>query len=370
MGIFSDVGRFFKAREFKKYMESEGGAWMAFGIGSENWDYFVKDKTNNSVMNIPVATPRSSSSMKEWIAKDRGILDVSQLILNPNERIFLDTSYIKENETIPDYEQIPNRLDQKDIPRKLYLTESSTTADFTTIDYDNIEVETDEQKIKSIKNPTFPQCYIRDFKGDNGEWLIDFNVDRKTKPSDHTLYHRWAKSILVKDSITNKNPLGFLSLVKADVQFVKLADESVNKSDESVNNMNIFMYGSHKWKTINDEEAEKINAHHILITCTVFPRDLHDDEIVESEMNVRQVQVYHLNKIEGLTHSGDTKLGKDEIPNSVRNINCYFKSLETTFPEGSIVINDNKIELLINDFMSQRIRKVNQSDRYGFIIGF
>ena len=360
MGIFSDVGRFFKAREFKKYMESEGGAWMAFGIGSENWDYFVKDKTNNSVMNIPVATPRSSSSMKEWIAKDRGILDVSQLILNPNERIFLDTSYIKENETIPDYEQIPDRLDQKDIPRKLYLTESSAAADFTTIDYDNIEVETDEQKIKSIKNPTFPQCYIRDFKDDNGEWLIDFNVDRKTKPSDHTLYHRWAKSILVKDSITNKNPLGFLSLVRAYVKFV-------TPSDEAEDNISVFMYGAHKWKTISDEEAEKINAHHILITCTVFPRDLHDDEIVESEMNVRQVQVYHLNKVEGLTHSGDTKL--DNI-RSVRNINCYFKSLETTFPEGSIVINDNKIELLINDFMSQRIRKVNQSDRYGFIIGF
>ena len=85
-------------------------------------------------------------------------------------------------------------------------------------------------------------------------------------------------------------------------------------------------------------------------------------------MNVRQVQVYHLNKVEGLTHSGDTKL--DKIPHSVKNINCYFKSLETTFPEGSIIIDDNKIELLINDFMSQRIRKVNQSDRYGFIIGF
>ena len=130
------------------------------------------------------------------------------------------------------------------------------------------------------------------------------------------------------------------------------------------------MYGAHKWKTLDDEEAEKVNAHHILITCTVFPRDLHADEIVESEMNVRQVQVYHLNKVEGLTHSGDTKLDKDKIPHSVKNINCYFKSLETTFPEGSIIIDDNKIELLINDFMSQRIRKVNQSDRYGFIIGF
>ena len=358
MGIFSDIGRYFKAREFKTYMESGGGTWLAFGIGSSNWDYFVKDANGNSVLNVPVSTPRSCASVKSWIAKDRDISDVSQLILNPNERIFLDTSYISEGTTVPEYNQIPSTLEEKDVPSQLYLSEFSSSAQILKRNYDSIEPSTPDDEARMIKNPTFPQCYMRDFKSGD-DWLIDFDVDPDVTPNDHSLYNTWAKSVLAKESFTNKNPLGFLSIVKAAIRFVI-------PTDEPVDNINIFMYGSQKWKMLNDQDAEKINAHHILITCLVFPGDLHEKEVVEKEMTVRQVQVYHFNQIEGVTHSDGTKLNI----HSIKNKDCYFKSLNTTFPSGSKVILESQMELLINDFMPQRIRKVNQSDRYGFIIGF
>lgn len=358
MGIFSDVGRYFKAREFKTYMESGGGTWLAFGVGSPNWDYFVRDANGNSVLNVPVATPRSCVSTKSWIAKDRGIDDVSQLILNPNARIFLDTSYTPEGAAVPEYDQIPPMLEEQDVPSQLYLSEFSSSAQIIKRNYDSIESSTPEDEARMIKNPTFPQCYVRDFKSGD-DWLLDFNVDPDITPTDQSLYNTWAKSVLVKEAVTNKNPLGFLSIVKATTRFVI-------PTDEPVDNISIFMYGSQKWKMLNDQDAERINAHHILITCVVFPGDLHKKEVVEREMTVRQVQVYHFNQIEGVTHSGNTKLDT----HSIRNADCYFKSLNTTFPPGSRVILENQIELLINDFMTQRTRKVNQSDRYGFIIGF
>lgn len=38
MGIFTDYGRYVKAREFKKFCNSGGGLWFAFGSGGKGWN--------------------------------------------------------------------------------------------------------------------------------------------------------------------------------------------------------------------------------------------------------------------------------------------------------------------------------------------
>ena len=55
MGIFTDYGRYVKAREFKKFCNSGGGIWFAFGAGGHQWN----------TENIPKAPPCNSRQLSD-----------------------------------------------------------------------------------------------------------------------------------------------------------------------------------------------------------------------------------------------------------------------------------------------------------------
>ena len=55
MGIFTDYGRYVKAREFKKFCNSGGGVWFAFGAGGHQWN----------TENIPKAPPCYSRQLSD-----------------------------------------------------------------------------------------------------------------------------------------------------------------------------------------------------------------------------------------------------------------------------------------------------------------
>ena len=55
MGIFTDYGRYVKAREFKKFCNSGGGVWFAFGAGGHQWN----------TENIPKAPPCNSRQLSD-----------------------------------------------------------------------------------------------------------------------------------------------------------------------------------------------------------------------------------------------------------------------------------------------------------------
>jgi len=149
------------------------------------------------------------------------------------------------------------------------------------------------------------------------------------------------------------------------------------------------MYGSQRWALLTAEEAQRQLAHHVLISVTVYPRDLHTVELVEQHLPVRQCVVARFpiladkslqpTTVGRVLHTSSsyyrTKHQLDDISDAVPiisftgandveytgTVNPTTDAVEYTGPE---------LELLINDLMSARHRSIQQADRYGWIIGF
>jgi hypothetical protein len=129
------------------------------------------------------------------------------------------------------------------------------------------------------------------------------------------------------------------------------------------------------------------------LTVSVFPNELALSSLVENQLPVRQVSVYKfpdsLVSVLGLggtvTSRSSQVLRRERInivtkdpvsgedsykfpvdnPDNIVNIPIHCQNPLTPNESGN-----ETAEMLINDFMTARRKDVQQTDRYGYIIGF
>lgn len=386
MGIYTDYGRFMKAREFKNWCNSGAGIWFGFGMGSPRWDYEVllPDGTR-SKPNVPTSSPAAYTPLYRWFAtyKDSD-WDGSVDVLAQQEYTFIDGSAIIETEEAPatpptlktNSELFDDALtfppdDNVLSPSLNFLdTPSAIVSD----PWQDSFKETPDPEYPSPSIPVFPQSYYNDWEGH----LSDYDGTNPSIPTDPTQYSKYSYNKHFYDVEGRNVPMGFLSFIQGKAVFVEpIEGEDLN------NSLKTFKYGAHYWRIVPEEEISATHLpHHILLTVNVFPNELILDSIAERYLLVRQVAVF---KFPDYLES-DLHLDLSPLPRSnqvIRAKDINFKYLGGSDESGKINIpfncydvldpnnTDNPTaEMLINDFMSGRKRDVQQTDRYGYIIGF
>ena len=257
-------------------------------------------------------------------------------------------------------------------------------------------------------------------EGPNDSWI---------EPNDSTKFESWAYMYHMSQTRTNSTtaginenpkarPLGLYSFIQGQARFV----EPIDEEDAGSSSIAAFKYGSHYWKIVKEDQINENNLpHHILLTVSVFPNELSDSSIVENKLPVRQVAVFKfpdcvLEQIPELIpetdgapisrrfqvlkrdrfhiyRPGDTAPQIDKPhknnPNDTENSPVWDsdnnkRQIYIPFNCDS-VLNPNPVdenpsetyvhlrgtaEMLINDVMTARTKDVQQTDRYGYIIGF
>lgn len=222
----------------------------------------------------------------------------------------------------------------------------------------------------------------------------------------------------------NARPIGLYSFIRGVAKFVEPVSEEMAQNSS----ISAFKYGSHFWRIVPDANINSENLpHHILLTVSVFPNELSDSSMVERELPVRQVSVFKfpdcvLDQIPELKNENPSRRyqvlkrnrfvivrGDESADVNINNTgeswedgrqvylpfyvtdqvynndsDYYDSDYDVKYknqylypnPPDSNTDSDVKhrirgtIEMLINDFMTARIKDVQQTDRYGYIIGF
>lgn len=476
MGIYTDYGRFQKAREFKDYCNSGAGIWFAFSMGSPRWDHLVtKELSGNEtteIPNVPPSSPAAYTPLYRWFASYKegepiASQDLDNDLLQPQEMSLIDRSYAVPNigdtqqRTWPDNNQV--EIDAKnDTPDSLLEPTIATLARDLLEDYSG-EVVDDNSVIPnswdpdptlvdtglypSPSIPAVPATYKADWddiidkaqtdlvnSGDNLYLFYQSDAtsvnDQWTEPNDSTKFESWAYMYHMSQTRTNSygtdinenpnaRPLGLFSFIQGQARFV----EPVDPEEAGSSSSSVFKYGSHYWKIVTDSSIDANHLpHHILLTVSVFPNELADSSIVENKLPVRQVSVFKfpdcvLDQIPelkppvggtvsrrfqvlkrdrfNLLHANDPSLTitrpykanptdtentpkwEDPYNNTKRQVIIPFNCDNVLDPNPedpdptSVNINfRGSAEMLINDVMTARTKDVQQTDRYGYIIGF
>lgn len=392
MGIYSDYGRFMKAREFKNWCNSGAGIWFAFSTGASCWDETGVDGTKTRPF-VPPSSPAAYTPLYRWFESYKGsalmeqemaLLDRSQgSTLNPPT--WPDNTYMENNkDSFPDDDYSPAYCFYDD------------TAPF-------IKVELWDGNITKW----YPSSHIPVFSvGYKGEWgsycsayhTSPFSPDAP-EPTNESEYDAYAHKYHIYMGLNKSRggmPLGLLSMIQGSAHFVELVEEADSTSDP-LNNLRIFKYGSHYWRIVQDSQVDENKLpHFVLLTVSVFPNELALSSLVEQMLPVRQVCVFkfpdYLKDVLGLDQStvprSSQVLRRENInivtvdptthessqestDSSVINIpfNCV-NPIDPNNSGSSSYTGNETAELLINDFMTARKRDVQQTDRYGYIIGF
>ena len=110
MGIYTDYGRFQKAREFKEYCNSGAGIWFAFSMGSPRWDKVIHREIQNQeneensidILNVPPSSPTAYSPLYRWFASYKGGENIDETApLQVQEMSLLDRSFCSDYEPNP-----------------------------------------------------------------------------------------------------------------------------------------------------------------------------------------------------------------------------------------------------------------------------
>ena len=388
MGIYSDYGRFMKARQFKTYCNSGAGIWFAFSIGSERWDQIAPDSDENYHPFVPPSSPSAYTPLYRWFTSYKETTGV----LLPQELALLDRSFASEEDP-PFY---PSDQYMEDYATTKPSTQLSPSYNFfmnnvfTSVPWENQYKTVYNKYYPSPSIPVFAVGYENDWSPLTDSYPSDF--DPTEEPTDPSQFKEFAYNHHIYDGLIGSDqgkqvPLGLLSMIQGSAYFVEPIEGEPESTPTS--SLKTFKYGSLYWRIVPDIEITRNHLpHHVLLTVTVFPNELSDLAIVEKELPVRQIsvmkfpdsmvsdlgldqdplprsaQVIKRKRINIMYHtSSGTKINEYPVPNADNIVNIPFACKDPLNPEDTI-------EVLINDFMTGRVKDVQQTDRYGYIIGF
>lgn len=405
MGIYTDYGRFVKARQFKDWCNAGAGIWFGFGIGSPTWDKIVTDTNGNGRPNVPPSSPNLYSPLYRWFSSVRSEeTGTADYVLKPQEMSLLDRSYWGTTQDLyPDDQTVKNEAatnpDENYSPLVEFFSEPHTllSCDFEIPYLPN----DDEYRILFPQVPAFPLSYGNDWADLADNFPSSF--DPSNEPTDPEQYESFAYNYHLNYSKTNLSdnkfgaPVGLLAFIQGSAHFVEPIEEEEPSSSSSIENLRKFKYGNHYWRIVQDNGLEDPDGdrklpHHILLTVSVFPNELAQSSLVERELPVRQVSVFKFPD----TMVSSLGLDQTPLPRSSQiirrdKINMVYSKLDSenltpsnnsgdssvkNIPfHGFTPLDPNNstsptIEMIINDFMTARKRDVQQTDRYGYIIGF
>lgn len=388
MAIYTQYGRYLKAKMFKDMLDGPGPceAYMVLGMGNPYWDSSDPAKRqpmpiapfNSKILINPGATENQFYdnnvalaytdadatcvyTMESGIPSEGSFIDMCKNILPPVPGLWVNDSYPITILTMTDANNNANTygLSQSDWGNALIKKEDARyklyvggifVAYADTIPEDEIEAQ------------VFAELYLRGLATYNG---------------------------------VETHPAGLLGVVKCKIDFVK----DIGGVENYTGDIDEFFYGDRYWKIVTDNEEQLIARgeypHHLRFTSTINLRNLCTDINIDRYLVPRQLSIYARKKKviadNPTSGSGENTVlnyesGKSfyRVGENVFNFGQYDNSsdsentepigpgevLDFTLPVDGDKYPDGDFKFLLNDYIHGHVREVHSVDRFGYIVGF
>lgn len=389
MAIYTNYGRYLKAREFKEILDGENNeTYMLFGIGNHLWD---------SQSEIPIAPYNTS------IITDNSVTN------NQFDDQHVNQYFMKGNSV--------NQILTNGAPQHGSLAEISAEylppfpCIWQSYDTNDVLISQDDGAPEDIKRDQFHRFYITSNEdtytwykiGDDNASVTDVGT---TGPITKMPAAQYFSELVLRGNALERNklylndntkacvPVGLLGAVRCTVDFVR--DIGTDEDGNYRGLSRQFFYGDRYWEIISPDEKlgqGNILPHHLIITSTINPRNMH--EVLKLDQNIipRQIAIYtRKKKIVG----SDIKDGKTfyRVHQNLFNFGQYeqtdFKP-ENQWPSNGEILNfapayytgddddrvlhqddiDDRFNLLLVDYIKGSVRVDKHAiDRFGYVIGF
>ena len=416
MAIYTNYGRFLKAKYFKENLENNNDTYMVLGMGDPDWD--------SNRLSLPIAPYNSSITNRSGLLQDfTDSAEVNQFFDNRLAMYFVAKSGFVENPLskyntiLPKfpclwkYDETPEepgilivggtpKISNKDNYYKYYIKKDGNDyklCEITTDGEHELEVISYNSINDDVSREYFAELYLRGMAIENN-WI--------TAP-------------------------GLLGAIKCKIEFVK--DIGASETNYT-GDLDQFYYGDRYWEVVHDADLayysdfekkhgldsnnqlkDKVNFNyptHLLISTLVNPGYLMQDLNFDQHLCARQIAICTSPKVpvtEGLTYyragdyifnfgqyvaekSGDSISYK--IPNTTDVYNPIPFTESVSLPENKVLdftlpykFNDagtilypteadlstsaaRKFNFILHDYILGNRRDAHSADRIGYVIGF
>lgn len=378
MAIYTNYGRFLKAKLFKEMLQEQGDTYMLLGLGNPKWD------VSDSGQQIPIA-PYNTSIISHGSLSDNqfyddhlcaaftylndGVSAVENSLLNSNiESTTTSGSYLdkckKLNPPFPCFWNYSDQIAINDI-------------NIPSTNYGSHYI------VKTDTN------YVLKNSSSNDRQLTIPSIDKIDAQYFAELYLRG--KALELDGV--KAPVGLLGAVKCSIDFVK----DIGSTDDNYEGLaNQFWYGDRYWEIVNPDESDLDNyisddivsqdiyPHHLVFTATLNPRTLCSELAIDKCIVPRQIMICTRKKPDSST--GIQNLNKYRAYENYFNFGQYTESdwnaisddenkklcftLPCTAGEANNVFPSGDFKIILNDYIRGQVRNDHSVDRFGYVIGF
>ena len=418
MAIYTNYGRYLKARQLKEMLEEQGETYMLFGLGNPQWD------VSSSEQGIPIA-PYNTEIISKGDAATNQFYDNSACLYFNDKPSNTTINALK-------YGVLPSGSDANAVSNYLHACRRLIPpfpCIFNYADNDKVILKASDDPegigAHTVKQSNYHKFYIQKSSDvylikditDNG----DAGVQVSRPPSDSIEIQYFTEMYLRGKALENgisKPPVGLLGAVKCNVELVK----DIGTEDDNVYTgaINQFWYGDRYWQTVNPDEDEAIDGtvvddtddpdsyidvrdnvtnhqgiypHHLIFTATVNPRVLCEELLIDQYLVPRQIAIFTRKRkatsidAHGVIHY-DSGAPFYRAYEHVFNFGQYADG--TTAGDGMEMLNftlhckcnnpgatpsiwttpNGEFKFLLNDYIRGQVRERHSIDRFGYVVGF
>lgn len=390
MAIYTQYGRYLKAKLFKEYLESDlmGGVYMVLGMGNQQWDNGVDmPVASYDTASLTTATSQFADSYcaLEFLSDDGNSITANMTNGEPAENT---TSEYCTNLLPPipaiwktgtdTYIKIANDSNSSGVYVKqneysyFYITKDATAGTYS-LYYSTANVYSDANGSSTLSLASGDEVVIP--TGSETEDVL-------AKQYFAELYLRG-----LSKTAGYISPVGLLGAVKCSISYVR--DIGFASDSNYTGGINQFWYGDRYWEiveptdSLNDylDDEKTIYPHHLLISSLINPLQLCSILNIDKNIVPRQLGIYVKEKsdnsniafkvgehIFNFGQYADADLDTlDDSPSVLQFIpNCTVNS--QTYGSSSAIT--EKFRFILNDYIKGSVRSDHAADRLGYIVGF
>lgn len=397
MAIYTNYGRYLKAKQFKEALESAGDTYMVFGIGDPSWD--------SNRLSMPIASYDSTSLRNPDDANSNQFFDdkVCQYILSKSfTKTFVDGGIIIDPDSwVYEYRKLmpPFPCLWKGEDEDVVISISGK--DIKKNDYHSYYIKSNGAHFSLYK------------QGDGTPIVADFDYGVITDDVSREYFAELYLRGLCMDKNWDIVP-GLIGAVKCKVEFAKDIGFDESRYTGAVNQL---YYGDRYWETVPDSDVasyydDYLSKHrvsqgedvnyptHLLISALINPGYLVNNLNIDQNLCARQIAIYTSKRSEDL--SGPIYYRQGEYLFNFgqyckKNINGEWKWVSRYDGQDSILATDDskildftvpykisedsskiyplseeskKFNFVLHDYILGNRRDKQSADRISYIVGF
>ena len=415
MAIYTQYGRYLKAKQFKEMLEDKYEAYMLFGLGNPKWT----DSNENQPMpfgphNTNILLYETSTTNQFYDANAQQYFtdaNTAEQIVSYSKPI---TEYARKvAELLPVFPAIwykyPVPTKEDDPTSDMFTISNDINIDLMKYQNYYIQLGGDGFHLKDVTNPAF-----------------DNNVTIPSTPIAKMYFAElYLRGLAIENHIMA--PVGLLGAIKCNLSLVR--DLGIDES-KYTGLQSQFWYGDRYWEIVNPndtsledyikykDESGNLSTSgvaeyyptHLLFTSMINPRNLCDDLNIDNCIAPQQLAIYirkkHYNTDTNAYENGKPyyRVDGNNIFNfgqytadSIKDYNIEYNSaarayklqgadnkplnekyiFNFTLPDKNHKynyddpsLNDGEFKLLLHDYIKGQIRENHSIEKIGYIVGF